>query len=125
MVEKVAARDRGSLGVIGGNDRPQGGRSINGNKGIRLVGLYFSLTKTGYRKMHDVCPGVVGDGQEELNRRQGSCFVCSLWLLVASFCGSVAVPPMLPVSQHSFCRPLKDDRLSQPTWCYFNGPTGA
>ena len=29
------------------------------------------------------------------------------------------------VSWYSFCWPWKDDRLSQPTWCYFNGRTGA
>ena len=29
------------------------------------------------------------------------------------------------VSGYSFCRPRKDDRLSQPTWCYVIGTTGA
>ena len=36
--------------------------------------------------------------------------------------GSTTVPlmqcPLFPVSWYSFCRPRKDDRLSQPTWCY-------
>ena len=30
-----------------------------------------------------------------------------------------------PASWYSFCRPQKDDRLSQPTWYYFNEMTGA
>ena len=42
--------------------------------------------------------------------------------------GSTAVPlmqsPLLLVSWCSFCRPQKDDRLSQPTWCYVNGRQG-
>ena len=29
------------------------------------------------------------------------------------------------VSWYSFCQPQKDDRLSQPTLCYFNSMTGA
>ena len=44
--------------------------------------------------------------------------------LVASIFGSTAVPLMqclLPVSWYSSCQLLKDDRLSQPTWCYFIG----
>ena len=41
--------------------------------------------------------------------------------------GSAAVPlvqcPLFPVDWYSFCRPRKDDKLSQPTWCEFNGWT--
>uniref|UniRef100_A0A8C4NEC8 Zinc finger and BTB domain containing 4 n=1 Tax=Eptatretus burgeri TaxID=7764 RepID=A0A8C4NEC8_EPTBU len=31
--------------------------------------------------------------------------------------------PLLPVTWYSFFRPQKDDRLNQPSWCYFNRPT--
>ena len=48
------------------------------------------------------------------------CFMCSLWLLVASFSGSATVPLLQCHLYQEACGPRTDDKLSKPTWCCFN-----